>query len=120
MNQVFPWVVEHRRVPALTMGYCTIKVLVSIAIAIFIKLWQKWIRLKQAVDIAPIHTIFSEVMVLAVANRDVFTDGDSIEVLSLQKHVVAVEADSMTLVVRGLFSTQDTFVTGIGVRHSKL
>ena len=120
MNQVFPWVVEHRRVPALTMGYCTIKVLVSIAIAIFIKLWQKWIRLKQAVDIAPIHAILSEVVVLAVANRDVFTDGDSIEVLCLQQHVVAVEAYSMTLVVRGLIGTHDTFVTGIGVRHSKL
>ena len=71
-------------------------------------------------DIAPVHTVFSQVVIPAVADGDVLTDGDCIEVFYFQEHMVAVEADGMTLVVRGLFCTHDTFVTCIGVGHGKL
>ena len=59
-------------------------------------------------------------MILGVADRDVLTNGDGIKILGLQKHVVAIDTDSVTLVVRSLVGTHDTFVTGIGVRHGEL
>ena len=71
-------------------------------------------------DIAPVHTILSEVVVLAVADRHVLTDGDNIEVLGLQQHVLTVHTDSVTLVVRSLVGTHDTLITCIGVRHHEL
>ena len=71
-------------------------------------------------DIAPVHTVLSEVVTSVVADRDILTDGDGIEILSLQEHVVAVDTDGVTLVVRSSVSTHDTVVTSIGVRHSEL
>ena len=83
-------------------------------------LWYEWIRLKQTVDITPIHAILSQVVVPAVTERDVLTDRDSIEVLRLQQHMFAVDTDSVALVVRSPVSTHDTFITSIGVRHHEL
>ena len=71
-------------------------------------------------NIAPIHTILSEIMTSVVANRDVLTDGDSIEILGLQEYMVTVDTNGMTLVVRSPVSTHDTVIAGIGVRHSEL
>ena len=66
-------------------------------------------------NIAPVHTIFCQVMTSIITNRDVLTNGDGVEILGLQQHVVAVHADGMTLVVRGLVGTHDTFVACVGV-----
>ena len=120
MSQVLPWVAEQRRVPTLTVCVGTVKILIIVNFAVVSILWNERTGLEQTVDIAPVHTILSQGVIFGVGNRDVFTDGDDIEVLSLQEHVVAVEADSVTLVVRSLVATHDTFVAGIGVRHGKL
>ena len=80
----------------------------------------EWVCLEQAVDIAPVHTILSQIMISVITDRDVLTDGDDIEILDFQKHMVAVDANGVTFVVRSPVSTHDTLVTGIGVRHSKL
>ena len=71
-------------------------------------------------DIAPVHAVLSKVVALVVADRDVLTDGNGIEVLNLQQHVIAVDADGVTIVVGCHICTHDTFVVGIGVGQREL
>ena len=71
-------------------------------------------------DIAPIHTILSQVVTLCIADRDVFSNGDCIEILSLQEHVITIKTDCVALIERSLICTHNTLVTSIGVRHSEL
>ena len=71
-------------------------------------------------DIAPVHAALSQVVVLVITDRDVLTDGDGIEILNSQEHMVAIEANSVTLVERGHVSTHDTFVASVGVRTHEL
>ena len=120
MSQVLPWVAEQRRVPAFTILHITVKILIGIYFAIVSVLWHKRSGLEQAVDITPIHTVLSQVVVPVVADRDVLTDGDGIEILSLQEHMIAVQTDRVALVVRSLTCTHNTFVASIGIRHVKL
>ena len=119
LRKVFPWIVEHSAKPSLTISDFAIRILVFVTITIGIKLWQERASLKQAVDIAPVHTALCQIVAPIVANRDILSDGNGVEVLSLQKHMVAVDADGVTFVVRSLASTHDTFVTSIGVGHGE-
>ena len=73
------------------------------------------VGLQQTVDVAPVHAVLSQVVALIVADRDVLTDGDGVEVLGSQQHVIAVDADGVTFVERSPVGTHDTFVAGIGV-----
>ena len=82
--------------------------------------WYEWVVLHQAMDIAPVHTILSEIMVSGIAERYVLTDCDSIEVLSLKENVVAVYTDCVTLVVRSHITTHNTFITSVCVRDIEL
>ena len=120
MHEVLPWVTEQRSVPTLTVLNSTVKILIVINITIGCVLWYERTGLKQTVDIAPVHTSLSQVVTLGITNRNVLTDGDDIEVLSLQEHVVTVDTDGVTSIVRSSLCTHDTFVTGVGVRHSEL
>ena len=92
----------------------------SVKITIVIIHRYERVRLKQAVDIAPVHAVLGQVVALVVTDGDVLTDSDGIEVLSLQQHMLTVDTDGVTLVIRSAVGTHDTLIAGIGVRHGKL
>ena len=89
----------------------------SVQLAIVIIHRYERVGLQQTVDIAPVHAVLGQVVAPVVANGDVLADGDDIEVLGLEQHVVTVQADSVTFVVRSSVSTHNTFIAGIGVRQ---
>ena len=68
----------------------------------------------------PISVAFSKVMAAMIPVRQVFTNSDDVVSLALQQNVLGVDTSTITLIVRSIAGTHDTFIAAVVQTHGEL
>ena len=68
----------------------------------------------------PISVAFSKVMAAMIPVRQVFTNSDDVVSLALQQDVLGVDTTTITLIVRSVVGTHDTFIAAVVHTHGEL